>query len=414
MNEHTYCGVNQKLQGFYKVGVVDPKGEVQWHEEGKNLILNQGMDHIYIASIVDQMLFGVSGVGTRVNSIDGGTSQITQSDATVYLDVRTGLSDFTSSAGGYSAVAQVGDMVQYANFSESQITVVAGNGFNLTVSPNYTFTSGQTFIIWKTSQVGLQTEISRSTSYVGGSGNCGSTVVGNMVTHRRSYDFPVEISPQSYNELGIAWASTLPATVFSRILLGSPVAIPVGFNIRLVYDLQTAWWPTSSIFVTASIGGWPVAPSTSMIGTGSLQTLLTSTVNVSNGASINTTAVLDPYFISAGSVALSTWGSTNSQSLAVFGSAVNRSSGGDNTTSMTKAFYTNGNYYADKTGVFTTSQLVSNTIRSVGIGRYQSAVFTPSTAADQGYCFVFNQPQSKFITQTLSLTFRSSWARTLA
>jgi len=415
MNDNIYCGVTQKLQGFYKVGVFNPAtDEVIWHEEGKNLILNQGMEHIYSTAIVDQMLYGVSGVGTRVNSIDGGTSQITQSGATVYLKVRTGLTDFTSSAGGYPAAAQVGDMVQYSNLSESQITAVAAGGFNLTVSPSYTFTDGNTFIIWKTSQIGLQSEISRSTSYVGGTGNCGSTTVGNVITHRRTYDFPTEISPQSYNEIGIAWATTGATTVFSRILLASPVAIPVGFNIRILYDLQTTWWPTSSIFATASIGGWPVAPSTSMIGTGSLQVFLTSTITTATGASVTIGGVLDPFYTLVSSTALGMWASTNSQSLEVFGSAVNRTPGGATVTSMTKAAYISDSHYADKTGVFTTAQIVSNSIRSVGIGKYVLSSADPDGAANQVYCFVFNQPQSKFVTQTLSLTFRSSWARTLA
>lgn len=413
MNKHIYCGINQQLQGFYKIGVYNPNtDEVKWHEEGKNLILNQGMDHIYDASIVDQMLYGVSGVGTRVNSINGGTSQITQSGATVYLNIRTGLSDFTSSTGGHAAAAQIGDMLQYANNSESMVTSVSANGFNLAVTPSYTFTSGQTFIVWKTSQIGLQTEISRSTSYVGGSGNCGSTVVGNVVTHRRTYDFPLEISPQSYNEIGIAWATTLPTTMFSRVLLVSPVAVPAGFNLRLLYDLQSAWWPTSSIYATASIGGWPVAPSTSLIGSGSLQTLLTSTINVADGASIVSTAMLDPYYYTP---YFGMWASTNSQSLATFGSAVDRSSGADYVSPMTKAAYIASSYYADKTGVFTTAQLISNSIRSVGLGRVNTgAGYYPYESSHQVYCFVFNQPQTKYITQTLGLTFRSTWARTLA
>lgn len=411
MNRDFQTGIRQQFQGYYKVGVVNVKTEeIEWKAEGKNLILNQGMDHLAASSIADQMTYGINGVGTRPNSQGSGVSEISQSGATVYLSNASGdITDFTIAFDAYPSLAQVGDMIAYSNGSQSIITSVT-DATHLEVSPSYTFSPGKTFTVWKTSQVGLQVEISRSNSYFVGAGNCGSTVSANSVTHRRSYDFPVQNSPSSYNELGIGWASSGASTVFSRILT-TPILVSSGFKLRLIYDLQATWQPTSSIYATASIGLW--FPNS--IGTQSLQSFLISTVDT-NGNSVNSNAVLDPYYITSGGNWFSIWVSNNSESLAPFGSAVNRTSAFTyNAAGQSSiASYTAGSYLTDRTGI-TPTNFSSNTIRSIGFGivNVGSGIY-PASAIYQAFCFVFNQPQTLYNTQQLSLTFRQTWGRTLA
>jgi hypothetical protein len=309
----------------------------------------------------------------------------------------------------------VGDVLKYSNNSESKVTAVNSNGFNLTVDTSYTIASGnaQTFTVWKTSQSGLQSEISRSATYVAGAGNCETTTVANVVTHRRTYDFPTETSNTSYNELGVGWASSGAGTTFSRVLLGSPITINTGFKLRLIYDLQCTW-NTASTIKSVSIGGWPVSPATNTTGTESIQKFLVSTINTSTGASIKSTALLDPYFVNEGSVYLSLWASPDSTALASFDNAVDRSSNASYTTAvMTKTSQVLGTYQADKTGVLTTGMANRTDLRSIGLGRYQSATYDPSTAANQVHCYVFDQGQSKNSSQTLSMTYRWTWTRTL-
>ena len=416
------CGINQTLQGFYKIAIVDgTTGEVKWQQEewGKNLILNQGMDNINVSSVVDQMTYGIAGTGTRPNSSDGGTSTITQSGAGVYLFNRSGdIIDFTSSFNIYPALVQIGDVLQYVNGSQSMVTSVT-DGFNLQVTPSYTITSGdaQTFAVWKTSQVGLQTELKRTNTYLGGSTNCGTTIVSNVATHRRTFDFTAEVGSVGYNEIGIGWAVSGANTVFSRILLPSTITIDTGFQLRIIYDLQTTWTPVAEQYKTGiSIGGWPVSPSTNVYGSESIQSFLISTVNVSDGASINTTAMLDPYFTTDGSNILSLWASPQSSSLAAFGSAINRSvNAGYTTTAMTKASYVANSYLIDKTGILLIGDIPRTDIRSVGLGRYNAGLgYNPAAAAYQVICYLFNQNQSKNSSQTLSFTYRWLWSRILS
>ena len=291
--------ITQNLTGYYKVGVVSPDEKVEWKQEGHNLILNQGMDNLYNSSVVDQMDYSICGVGTRPNSKDSGASQVSQSGATVYLNNISGLiTDFTSSFDVYPALMQVGDMMAYSNGSQSMVTAVNPNGVNLTVTPSYTFSPGQTFTVWKTSQVGLQSEISRSVAYVTSpGGSCGTTVVSNAtgsLVHQRTYDFPILQSQMSYNEIGVGWATSGASTVFSRILI-NPVTVFQGFRLRIIYQLQTAWSQTGSLNGIASIGGWPVPPSTTTNGTQSVQNFLYSSIDGS-GNSLTSLAALDPFY----------------------------------------------------------------------------------------------------------------------
>ncbi len=414
MNE--VAAINQTLAGHYKVGVVDPHGNVEWQAEGKNLILNQGMDQLYTNTLVDCMTYGICGTGTRQNSIGGGASKVSQAGTQLTLtDAGGDISSFTANAYSYNPLVSAGDYLVYANGSQSRVTSVT-NATTMSVTPSYTF-SDETFVLWKTSQVGLQTEVSRSSTYVAGVGNCESTISESTITHRRTYDFPINnwITMQ-FNELGVGWASSGPTTVFSRIQI-DPITVLTGFRLRLIYDLRSSWSPTGSLYGSASIGGWPNGGSTNTDGTQSIQNFNTSTVN-NDGSSNNNYASLDPAFTSTGGYRTVIWVSNNSSSLADFGSSNSRTAAVGTasvvgTVAMSKAPYTNGSYICDKTG--TVTNLSSNGIRSFGFGPYNtSPSIDPRGTTYQSYCFRMNQSQSLLNTEQLSLTFRHTWDRTLA
>jgi len=309
---------------------------------------------------------------------------------------------------------EVGDMISCSNGQQLIVSAV-NDGYHLTVTPSYTFSS-QSFAVYKTSQIGLQNESYRAgpgitnTQYVYGAGNCGTTFTGSIANYKRTYDFAPLGVTQTFNEFGIGWASSGPSTIFSRFLAPAPVTVTAGFKLRLAYVLVTSFAPTGSIYGAASIGGWPVGPSTTTNGTQSVQTLVCSYIDVA-GNSQNNLAALDPYYINVNGNYASIFISTNSSSLAVFGSAVDRATTAAASPQMSKAAYTNGNYYCDKTGT-TTAGFASNTIRSMGFGAYGGGQY-PYNAAQQAYCFVFDQPQTLLNTQTISLTFRHSWGRIL-
>jgi hypothetical protein len=285
------------------------------------------------------------------------------------------------------------------------VTSVNTNGVNLTVTPSYTF-SQQPFAVYKTTQSGLQLELSRSNTYQVGDGNCGTTVNGSTVVHQRSYNFPVLVTNQSYNEVGVGWSNSTGGNVFSRILLKSPVMVDAGFYLRLIYNLTITYTPSTPALSVASIGGWY-----NTNGSQSIQNFLYSYIDTS-GVSQNDTAILDPYFINPNNYYYAAiFAASSTASLSTFGTSVDRSDAYVVSNQMTKAAYTNGNYYCDKTGntITGTSLLVG----SVGFGLAGGNGAIPVNNSTQAYCFVFNQSQSLLNTQTLSLTFRNAWSRIL-
>ncbi len=398
-------GITQTLRGRYQVGVVNAATEeVEWKCSGSNLVLNAGMDNLYNMSVADQSLYGICGTGTRPNNQFSGLSQISQSGNTVFLCNTSGnITNFSSSFDVYPSLVQVGDMISCSLGQQLTVTSVNPNGVNLTVTPSYTFGS-QSFAVYKTTQTELQLEISRSNTYQPGIGSCGTTFTGSTAVHRRSYNFPVLVTNQTYNEVGVGWASAGPGNTFSRILLNSPLTVNAGFYLRLIYELS-ATYASSSTSGSISIGGWSNTNATQ-----SVQNFLCSYIDVT-GASQNGDAVLDPYYINASTIYSSIFVSSNSSSLAPFGSAVNRSAASQVGTQMSKAAYVNGSYYCDRTGnTISGSSLIIN---SLGFGITLNGFFTAADATGQAYCVLLTHSQSLLNTQTMTLTFRTSWNRIL-
>lgn len=417
-------GIGLSLQGQYRVMVINSitkeiEADYGWH---KNLILNQGMDAVASVYLGGLNTYGIAGTGSRPNSITSSTSQITQSGATASLFVTSGIPDFTSSYSTYTSSLNVGDVIQYSNGSQSMVTSII-DGFHAAVNTTYNVDAGnaQTFTIWKTSQVGMELEIKRSSTYLVGSSsllgwNCGSKTSGNSSTYRRTYDFSAEVAIKNYTEVGVGWAVSGPTTVFSRILLPVSVSIPIGSQLRLTHDLYVAFTPAMERYITASISGWPVLPATTTYASESIQKFMISTVDTSGYGNVDF-ACLDPGVISGywGNL-FAGYSSTNSQNLAPFGTATNRSS-----PAVSAPYYgwliaySNGSYMRYKS--FALGLNDGNFIASfntVGFGiNYGGGPFYPYDTAYQAMCLRFDQPQTKLNTQRLTLVWKWSWDRVL-
>lgn len=408
-NKHILInGIGQRAEGFYKVAVVESStGKVVYESPwGKNLILNQGMEEV--ASRVWCSLFthGICGTGTLPNSVDSTTDTASQTATTV------------TSVGGtinFTSDAAAGDMIKWDSGSEARITSVT-DASNVEVTPSQSVGSGE-YTIYKTSRVGLQTEVKRSNTYLTGTGNCGTTLSGTTLQNRRTYDFSVEAGPATYTEVGVGWASSLATTVFSRILLDSPIALVAGQSLRLVYQLNLTLSPSTPVVKNLPVGGWPVAPSVNTDGQEQIQNL-----NISSVAEAGSTVpyanvyVLDPASPNDFSYGRVFALSTNSSALAAFGTATSRA-----TTAFvcsvapTNAAYTPMSFQLDVSVVFPVAEGVSNNIRSVIMGgRNGGWSYYPYDTGRQSFVFLFDQDQVKTNTQTLTFTVRFTWSRVLA
>lgn len=105
MNNKKYNvgSIKQTLGGAFKVSVVDANGEVVWEqpEYQKNLILNTGLNQVAYTAYADIMKYGIVGTGTRVNSVYGNTSTVSQTGTKVTLIPDDSFVSFTQSLAGY-------------------------------------------------------------------------------------------------------------------------------------------------------------------------------------------------------------------------------------------------------------------------------------------------------------------------
>ena len=214
--------------------------ESDWHP---NLILDQGMNNLTTTSLCNLFLYAVIGTGTTPTQDDSGGITGTGDGTTV-----------TSSSALFAA-GDVGKLLRFDSGSKAMITAYTDNQH---VTCSAVQVSGQHFIMYRVAQVGLTTEVHRSNTYLTGAGNCGSSWSGNTLTHVRTYDFPIEVSNQAYNEIGFSNSGTVTTNLNMRALLpGAPVSVLIGQQLRVIYQVLFTLNPTAPVAGTASISGWP-------------------------------------------------------------------------------------------------------------------------------------------------------------
>ncbi len=408
---------NNALSGKYKISVVDSNDNVvenfPWQ---KNLILNQGMDAVPNNTYQSLMYYAAGGNGTRLNSIYSSDSSASVAGNIIRLvpGILSGsIQSFTGSYGGYYSVVQAGDIIKFNDASEAQVLDVSNMSASLTATNTITT---QSFTVWKTSQVGLQSEHQRvgASNWFIGAGYCGTTTVNttsSVVTQlRRTWDFNYETASFSYTEVAVGWYNAGNNTIFSRVLLPSPVFIDVNQKLRLLYELDVSSSPTAlypGYPFTASIAGWGTG--SIVYGHQSVDTILLEQINV-NGTPVGYTAS-EP---SSTSNTLSHIFVSNSSSSYIGGDKGGSSA--DLSSTLTIDAYIPGSYTLYKQGSFTVSQLNRNDLRTIGIGTHYSGYpeYYPWNPNFTAFFAVFTENQTKTNIQTLSLSWVWTWGRTLS
>lgn len=113
-----------------------------------------------------------------------------------------------------------------------------------------------------------EAETNRTNTYLTGSGNCGTSWVGQVGTMRRTFDFAIEKTNQVYTELGWSYTATKAGNLFSKTLIsGGSVTVLAEQQLRVVYDVSITCAPTGVQTANLTVAGWGT-PS----GTWALQT----------------------------------------------------------------------------------------------------------------------------------------------
>lgn len=402
---------NQSARGYLKWAVVDAKTKEVIRDSGPdwipNLILNIGMNSVYSRYWVQNMAYAIAGTGTTPTSVDSATTTASQSGTTV-----------TSSAGFFGS-GDVGNVVKWDSGEEALITAFVSST-QVTVSTSATVASGE-FTMYNTNQTGLSVEQKRTNTYLTGSGNCGTTQVSNQYQHRLTYDFTAEVGTVNYTEIGFSWAASGSNTTFARILLPDPIPVLAGQQLRVVYELRVTVTPTTPQPKNAIINGWPISPATDTQGDECTQLYGMAGVSTTGGINNQDTATWcgEPSFTSDGlfftGATLAFFLSTSATAITGAGTSPDRTGTSPATKSATKAAYVTNSFYVDKSCTFLVGEANRADWRSMGYGLAQGNISAnPYQANRTAFVLVFDQAQTKPNTHTLTLTFRTTWSRTLS
>jgi hypothetical protein len=216
--------------------------ETPW---ASNLILENGMNHL--STFIITYLFGACAIGTGTTPTENSSGAITATCSGVTV---------TSSTTFFQS-SDVGALFRFSTGEKARIaTYIDPN--NVTTEGALGVSSPTLFTLYRIQQTGLGTELKRSSTFLTGAGNCGSTYSGGTYTHTRTYDFTAESSPTYYYEVGFSHTSTPGANLNMRgIFSGAPVAVLAGQQLRVVYNVLVTVSPVSPRARSVTISGWP-------------------------------------------------------------------------------------------------------------------------------------------------------------
>jgi len=392
---------NCLAKGRFKVAVIDARTKRVVHERPwqPNLILDQGLDKIASMTWAAAFAYCAAGTGNTPTSDSSGGTTASQSGTTV-----------TASA-GFFASGDAGKLIRWGDGHEAEIRSFT-DSTHVTVDRSQTVT-GATFTMYRVNQTGLTAEVAggagRSNNYLTGSPSCDSSRTGAVFTMTRTYDFSSPAGSTNYAEIGVSDSGTQSNNLFSRMLIsGGSVTVLSTQQLRVTYQLQVTVNPTTPSSKTATITGWPVLPATATSGTEQMAAIGMSKV-LTSGLS----GAWDGFSLSnvcnepSGSGQI--WISPSSDAHLSFPGSPDRRA---NATAkdLSLGSYSNGNFYRDKTATFSAGEANRTDYRSMGVagGSFSTSI------NDVGFCFLFDQAQTKDNTHTLALTFRFTWGRDLS
>jgi len=388
-------------KGRFKVAVIDARTKRVVHERPwqPNLILDQGLDKIATVTWASVFAYCAAGTGNTPTSDTSGATTASQSGTTVIASA------------GFFASGDAGKLIRWGDGHEAKITSFT-DSTHVTVDRSQTVT-GATFTMYRVNQTGLTAEVSggagRSNNYLTGSPSCDSSRTGAVFTMTRTYDFSSPAGSTNYAEIGVSDSGTQSNNLFSRMLIsGGSVTVLATQQLRVTYQLQLTVSPTTPFSKTAAITGWPVLPATATSGTEQM-----AGIGLSKVATTGLAGAWDGFNLSnqcnEPSVGGQIWISPSSDAHLSFPASPDRRANAA-VKSLSLGSYSNGNFYLDKTATFSANEANRSDFRSMGVAGANFA----TTVIEVGFCFLFDQAQTKDNTHTLALTFRFSWGRDLS
>lgn len=210
---------------------------VKKSKKKKNLVLDNGLDALAQSTNAcypaEAAKFCQVGSSNDANRIDSGAITFDQSGTSV-----------TSSAGFFTS-AMVGAILKYGSGSSGAEYYIATYVDSQHVTVDTTATvSGSAGSVWMVNRTALVAPIYITSSYQTSTGSCGTSYSGGSVSFKRTYNFPVQASAYSVNEIG--WSPTNSTSYcLGRLVLSSTDTVGTSNYYQVVLTLTFAYSPST-------------------------------------------------------------------------------------------------------------------------------------------------------------------------
>lgn len=386
----------------------------------KNLILNSGLNMIHTYLWADAMRWASAGTGTDANYEDSSTGTAV-SDA-------SGNVTFT----GYTlAASREGAIILWDTGEQGRITGGSGSSCTITPAPGGAGIADGAFTLFRAERSVLVTP--RVGGAYGFTGNClasypntFSSISGNVITLRRTFEFPAEGSAVTYGEVGVHPINGNGATCFARMTIPGGIALTTGQQLRLIYQLVLTVGPTNAVQTgTMSITGWPVAPASttnvkwalwgvgisSVLSTGATSTLGMSSQGMANEPSRCSTDW--PLWVSPNRAGYTGWSWPTATAHAHPGYSTSDVVGWPQIINYVNSGLVYSHEKQLKIGTTLGNYDTWGYICAIGQGYYDSGSSHYPNNYFVGWTLEFDEDQKKTDIQNLALGMKFSWSREL-
>lgn len=393
---HESLGVKTSNVFRYRAGFVRD-GKRHWITPWRdNLIQDAGMNKIGSSSLAWVQCFGTCLFGNNVSP-----SPIQRAPGIVTF-TQTGTT--ITASGNFFLNTDTGALFKWGTGTggvEGYITYV--NATTVTYSVSQTVAVPTPGTIWFVNTPALSTLYATTSTYGSNGGDNSSSIVGNVVTHKRTFVGAAVAGPVTLTEIGFN-DTTSNSNLFDRDIITGGVALTTGDQPLAVCQLIQTFTPTTST-AASNVGTgcdstgnflieWLQDPSASSLAVGSVAT--------NGNSNVGGVPYLEPYVSNVGGAIVGA-----SLTLQSFSTSSGTLRTGQ-TVIPTLIGYVAGSFNRDKRYSLSISQ---------ANGTIQGVTLTPggsgATSFNCGLTQKFTTPFTKSSSQTLVIDFNYAWARTL-
>jgi hypothetical protein len=250
----------------------------------RNLVLDAGLNGLAQKLTGNQC--GPASMALTCAVGSGNTPVKIASGAVTFTQVGTTL----TASSGFFAANMVGGIFKYgasgSGGAEYYITAFTSTTV-VTVDTSATVGTPTAGVVWQVQQTTLSTPLFTTSTYQLLTGDCLSTIAGNVMTHQRTFVFPVQGSSYNVNEIGygpvtsgICGRIVLPSTDvvgtsnFYRVIIqvvctyspGAPTAVGnIGVNFNTAGNAMIEYWSVSSVNPTNGTSDPNISPTAALM-----------------------------------------------------------------------------------------------------------------------------------------------------